>query len=236
MQLPPKTDTLLLSTAYLPPVEYVAWVVQARQAYIEQYDSYCKQTYRNRCLIATANGSQALTIPVEKPAGDTALMRDIRISDHGNWRHLHWNALVSAYRSSPFFDYYADDFAPFYEKKYPFLLDFNEELLHLILRCMNLEARIHRTETFRPLSDSPTTPHPAISSSSTFETEEIPPLYDLREAIRPKHSQPTGFQARPYYQVFAQKQGFRPNLSSIDLLFHTGPESVFTLRDSILLP
>ena len=82
-------------------------------AHIEGYDNYTKQTYRNRCMIADANGPLALTIPTEKTGEGKCLMRDIRISDHGNWRHQHWNALEAAYRHTPFFQYYEDDFRPF---------------------------------------------------------------------------------------------------------------------------
>ena len=91
-----------------------------------------KQTYRNRCTIAVPDGELALSIPTVKPNTLKCPMRDIRISDHGNWRHLHWNAIESAYNHTPFFEYYKDDFRPFYEKKYEFLVDFNEELCHLV--------------------------------------------------------------------------------------------------------
>ena len=80
---------------------------------VEQHDNFCKQTYRNRCLIATANGVQALTVPIERYEGAKCPMCDIRISDHGEWRHQHWNAIVSAYGESPFFVYYEDDIRPF---------------------------------------------------------------------------------------------------------------------------
>lgn len=173
----------------------------------EVMDSYQKQTYRNRCIIADANGPLALTIPVEKPLPGQQLMRDIRISDHGRWRHLHWNALRSAYQRSPFFEYYADDFAPFYEKKWDFLVDFNEELLHLVCQLIDMEPQISRTTTY--LS------HP--------ETE----VTDLRTHFQPQ--QRTSQDLRPYYQVFAHKLGFLPDLSIVDLLFNMGPESILYL-------
>ena len=113
--------TVYLTSAYLAPVSYYAKLFAADKAYIERYDNYVKQTYRNRCVIAAADGPLALTIPTEKSDSLKCPMKDIRISDHGNWRHMHWNALVSNYRNSAFFEYYADDFRVFYEKKYPFL-------------------------------------------------------------------------------------------------------------------
>ena len=112
----------LLSSAYLAPVQYYTKLYAYAEAYVEAYEHYVKQTYRNRCLIASPSGVQALTIPVVKPASDKCPMKDIRISDHGNWRHLHWNALETAYRNSPFFEYYADDFLPFYTQKWDCLL------------------------------------------------------------------------------------------------------------------
>jgi hypothetical protein len=98
---------------------------------IEQHDNFIKQTYRNRCVIPTTNGLQSLSIPVttiaDAPISKTS-MKDIRISDHGNWRHVHWNALSSAYGESPFFEYYQDDIRPFFERRWEFLIDFNMEI------------------------------------------------------------------------------------------------------------
>ena len=99
-------NTIYLSSAYLAPVEYYTKLFACEKAYVEQYDNYVKQTYRNRCVIAAADGPLALTIPTEKSGTPKCLMKDVRISDHGNWRHIHWNALVAAYRNSPFFEYY----------------------------------------------------------------------------------------------------------------------------------
>lgn len=121
-----------LSSAYLAPVEYYSKLLNYDKIFIEQHDHYMKQTYRNRCTIAGPEGELALSIPTVKPEEPKCPMKDIRISDHGNWRHLHWNAIESAYNSTPFFEYYKDDFRPFYEKKYEFLTDFNEELCRLV--------------------------------------------------------------------------------------------------------
>ena len=129
---------MILPCCYLAPVSHYSALFRAKEGVLlEVNDHYRKQTFRNRCLIDSPQGALALSIPVVKPEPH-ALMRDIRISDHGNWRHLHWNALQSSYRQSPFFEYYADDFAPFYEKKWEFLADFNEDLLRLT--CFLLES------------------------------------------------------------------------------------------------
>ena len=139
-----------LSTAYLAPVQQYCKMLQYGDVYLETQENYLKQTYRNRCIIAAANGPLALTIPIVKPDNIKCLTKDIRISDHGNWRKLHWNALVSAYNMSPFFEYYEEDFVPFYEKKFEFLLDYNEALRETICRLIDFEPHIVRTTEYTP--------------------------------------------------------------------------------------
>lgn len=102
-----------ISTAYLGPVQQYSKMFHFPEVRIETSENYLKQSYRNRCIIAGANGPLPLSVPIVKPDTLKCLTKDIRISDHGNWRHLHWNAIVSAYNSTPFFEYYEDDFAPF---------------------------------------------------------------------------------------------------------------------------
>ena len=205
----------LLSSAYLAPVRYYAHLYTAPHAVIETCDNYVKQTYRNRCLIAGPNGVQALTVPIEKPALGKAAMRDIRISDHGNWRHLHWNALQSSYERSPFFEYYADDLRPFYERRIEFLLDFNEGLQQTILNLLDLSPTILHTDAY-------------LAAPS----EE---MLDLRELISPKRpwQEDTTFTPHPYYQVFSHKHRFQADLSIVDLLFNMGPEARIILKKSL---
>ena len=138
-----------LSSAYLAPVEYYSKLLNYDKIFIEQHDHYMKQTYRNRCTIAGPEGELALSIPTVKPEEPKCPMKDIRISDHGNWRHLHWNAIESAYNSTPFFEYYKDDFRPFYEKKYEFLTDFNEELCRLVCELIDIQPAIERTKEYK---------------------------------------------------------------------------------------
>ncbi len=206
---------ILLSSAYLPPVQYFAHLQSAEQVWIEQYDHYQKQTYRNRCVIAAPDGPLSLTIPIEKPNTQKAFMRDIRISDHGNWRHLHWNAIESAYNHTPFFEYYKDDFRPFYEKKFDFLVDYNEQLCQLVCQLIDIDTSFQRTES--------------------YVTEPSNTIIDLRDAIHPKKEviDDASFSAVPYYQVFQERLGFLPNLSIIDLLFNMGPEAILVLQKSI---
>ena len=196
-----------LSTTYFGPIQWYQKLYRAEHVEIEQWESFQKQTYRNRCLIATANGVQALTVPVEH--GDSPLIKDIRLSDHGNWRHLHWNALQSAYGESPFFEYYQDDIRPFFERHWTFLLDFNEEIRQKMCELIDIQPNVSYTEGFIP---------------------EESPLTSYRTAISPKHPQDDpDFLPKRYYQVYEQKHGFLPNLSILDLLFNMGPESIFLL-------
>ena len=198
--------TTLLSTTYFGPVQWYQKLYRSEAVEIERWESFQKQTYRNRCLIATTNGVQALTVPVER---HIETIKDIRISDHGNWRHLHWNALQSAYGESPFLDYYQDDIRPFFEKRWTYLFDFNEEIRQKMCELIDIQPEVGYTKAYANQGDSP---------------------HDLREGIRPKHPEPDAdFVPKPYYQVYQQKHGFLANLSILDLLFNMGPESIFYL-------
>lgn len=168
---------------YLGPVSYYGHLLRSGEQDVDVNEPYQKQTLRTRCVIDSPNGPLTLSIPVEKMAHGTP-MRDVRISDHGNWRHQHWQALCSSYRQSPFFDYYADEFAPFYEKRWEFLVDYNEALKQVVLEQMDVAHMAKMPE--KPLADT-------------------------------------------YYQVFAHRHGFLPDLSIVDLLFNMGPEAVLYL-------
>ena len=126
---------------YLAPIPLYAQLYKCDTLIINADEPFVKQTFRNRAVIATENGVQNLTIPVIHDGGRVS-MRDVRISEHGNWRHQHWNAMVSAYRKSPFFDYYADDFAHFYEERDGFLMDFNLRLHAVISELLGLEKDV----------------------------------------------------------------------------------------------
>ncbi|MBE6259668.1 MAG: hypothetical protein E7107_02415 [Prevotella sp.] len=204
--------TALLQTTYFGPIQWYQKLYRYDHCIIEQHDSYQKQTFRNRCVIATANGVQALTVPVEH-SDDKMQTKDLRISDHNQWRRVHWNALQSAYSESPFFDYYADDLRPFFEQKYVFLIDFNEAIRQKICELIDIHPYVEYTDSFL----LPLTSHPS-------------PLDDYRDVIHAKHPLPDDtFEAKHYWQVFQHKHGFQPNLSILDLLFCMGPESVFYL-------
>lgn len=207
-QNPPMT-TAILSAAYFGPVQWYQKLNRYDRCLIECHDHYIKQTYRNRCAIATTQGVQTLSVPIERYDGLKCAMRDIRVSDHGNWRHLHWNALMSAYGESPFFEYYADDIRPFFEKRWEFLFDFNMEITFKMCELIDIRPTISTTDAY---------------------VADTAGMHDFRDTIRPKHPLPDEqFVPTPYYQVYRQKHGFLPNLSVLDLLFNEGNEAVFYL-------
>ena len=200
----------LLTSTYFGPVQWYQKLNQSDCCLIERHDHFVKQTYRNRCVIATTSGLQALTVPIERYEGAHCEMRDIRISDHGSWRHLHWNALQSAYGESPFFEFYTDDLRPFFERRWKFLFDFNTAITRKMCELLDV--------------------HPQIAFTEAYALAEEEGVTDFRDAIRPKHPLPDdGFQPRRYYQVYEQKHGFQPNLSILDLLFNEGPEAILYL-------
>lgn len=206
---------LLLSTAYLAPIQYYAHLYAAHEAIEDRGEHYVKQTYRNRCYIATPTGAQPLTLPIVRDGAVHTAVRDIRLSDHGKWQHLHWTALTSAYESSPYFEYYADDFRPLYEQHFDFLVDFNDALRQTVLSLLSLDKN--------------------ITPSNEYVTP-TPEMTDLRSIISPKQSleADTAFRPTPYYQVFKERTGFIPNLCIADLLFNMGPESRLVLKKSFL--
>ena len=236
----------LLSSTYFGPIQWYQKLNRYDECLIERHESFIKQTYRNRMIIPTTNGPLSLTIPTNH---NTSLaMKDIRISDHANWRHVHWNALLSAYGESPFFEYYQDDIRPFFEKKYEFLFDFNMETTQKMIELLDIRPKISITEEYvlseerRVKSEESEerrtksekfdsfANHKAQSSNLKVQSKEVQSIVDFRDAIRPKKPLPDAeFAPQRYYQVYEQKYGFQPNMSILDLLFNEGNEAIFYL-------
>lgn len=206
---------LLLPSQYLAPVGAYAYLFAAERVVEDRGEFYIKQTYRNRCYIAGPQGVQSLIVPVDRKGLAHSPMRDVRISEHGNWRHVHWTALVSAYESSPYFEYYADDFRPLYERPFRYLVDFNEALHRLVCELLSFTPQVSVSDEY-------------VADSTGWT--------DLRQSLSPKLPLASLERFRPvdYYQVFASRLGFLPNLSIVDLLFNLGPESRLILRKSFL--
>ena len=195
---------ILLPVFYLGPLEYYSKIKHhSDNIVLEACEHYPKQTYRNRASIHSANGKLNLTVPVKSGVNVHTKMKDVRISYDANWQRLHWRSIQTSYRSSSFFEYYEDDFAPFFHKHTEFLFDFNIELMELCLKLLNLNPNIlYTTEYIKDIQD----------------------LEDYRQAINP-NTQPDTYNLKPYFQVFEEKNSFIPNLSIVDLLFNQGPQS-----------
>ena len=188
----------LLPLAYLPSVRYFACLMQGG-CVVDLGEHFIKRSERNRARILAADGTMELTVHVAHANRPRQPVREVRLDYSKRWQHQHWGALVASYKGSPYFDFYADRLAPFYERRFDFLADFNLGLLE----CLCGAARI---------------PMPAVSETYV---EARPGDCDLR----PKNAEGPAFAAEPYVQAFADRQPFVPNLSFADLLFAEGPES-----------
>lgn len=209
-------NLILLPLTYFGPVRYYTKFLLEGKKVIEQYESYVKQTYRNRCVILGANGPVVLIIPVKRKKGEKNRVRDIIIDYDTDWRRLHWRGILSAYASSPFFEFYRDIIEPFFISRYRFLVDYCYTILNEMLRALEIPNEVLMSEEFIFPGD------PSIQ-------------YDYRELISPKKDfrMDRLFYPVPYQQVFCSKSDFIPDLSILDLLFNLGPDSKDNLRKSI---
>ena len=197
----------VVTTAYFPPVEYFMAAAATGHLLIEDSESYVKQSYRNRCRIYACDGILSLTVPVSAQDGDRGI-KSVRIDYSKPWLQQHERALVSAYRTSAFFEYYQDDVFAILDSRPQTLFELNTALTVKLLELLGLRCR--------------------VSFSGGYIQEYGPDVLDLREAIHPKKTVPEMFRNRfkPYYQVFYEKFGFIPGLSALDLLFNEGPNAL----------
>ena len=194
---------IVLPSFYLAPIAYYSHILQTNgEILLEKHEHFPKQTYRNRTSIHSPNGRLDLTIPIKKAKGQKRThMKDVQVSNADDWQRQHWMTLQTSYRRSAYFEYYEDDFVRFYNRKFNFLFDFNQESNAMILKLLKINVDFSFTEDYR---------------------NSYPDLLDLREAIHPKKTLPVN---KAYFQVFEPKNGFIPNISIVDLLFNQGPQS-----------
>ncbi len=205
---------LLLSTAYLAPIQYYTKLASGEAICIEQWEHYSKQSYRNRCSILSANGLLTLSIPVKRSDSPKILTNEIEIEYKTRWQDIHLRAIESAYKNSAYYDYYIDDLISIYEKKITSLLTFNSQLQQCICDLIGIKPSIAFSNVF-------------IKDTSNF--------IDYRDSIHPKPRMAKPdiqFKPMEYYQVFSEKYGFVPNLSIVDLLFNMGTETAEALLKS----
>ncbi len=203
--------TVILHPTYMPSIAHFVAMLKAKSLVFESHDHFLKQTYRNRAYIYGANGKLALNIPVIHSQKNRQLYRDVKIFNDEKWQALHWKSLLSAYRTSPFFEYYEDEFRPLFEQKANLLFDFNVNCFHVICDCLQINRPNLKTETY----------HKTITNGE-----------DYRFLVQAKKE--TKFTFAPYTQVFNNKHGFIPNLSILDLLFNEGPNATTYLENQTL--
>ncbi len=208
--------TILLELHYLPSIQYVSKLLQYPNVILEQHENYSKGSYRNRCHLASSMGLLRLSLPLAGGKNQQQPIREVKLKYDEPWQNQHWTAIKSAYGKSPFFEHYEHLFLPIFQKEYEYLWDWNWDLLQVILDIISLEKNIKLTEE--------------------FEKETSEDILDFRNKISPKESKKfddPDFKQSKYVQVFEAENGFLPNLSILDLIFCTGPESIIYLTRSI---
>ncbi|WP_435139782.1 WbqC family protein [Formosa sp. A9] len=202
---------IVLHPSYFPNVAHMAAIAQADTVYFETDDNFAKQTYRTRSYVYAANGKLLLNIPVVYTQKNRQKYRDVKVAHNTNWQTIHWKSLLSAYKTSPFFEYYEDELQPLFEMKVDYILDFNLKCFEVISDCIQLEKNIEYTKTYQ---------------------HEITDATDLRFLINAKSE--NEFKNEAYTQVFENKHGFLNNLSILDVLFNEGPNTLHYLENQNL--
>lgn len=203
---------IVIHPTYFPNIAHFIALAKADEVVFEMDDNFLKQTYRNRAYIYGANGKLGLNIPVIHSQKNRQKYRDVKIFNQDNWQSLHWKSLLSAYRTSPFFEYYEDEIQPLFIDKADFLLDFNLKCFEVICDCLQFEINTSKTESYQRDFNDKT---------------------DFRHLVNAKKETP--YQLEPYTQVFTNKHGFIPNLSILDLLFNEGPNALNYLESQTII-
>ncbi len=203
------SSSSILPILFFPPIEFFFHLLNSKEVSFELFETYPKQTYRNRCTILSANGLLDLSIAVNKPNGKHTITKDIIIFNQDDWKNKFRRSIEAAYNSSPYFMFYKDDIMDIFMNKEELLYKFNLNLIKNICNILDIELKFKLTDIYRKDCKSTT---------------------DLRDHFNPK-KKTTKFHFPEYTQVFSEKFGFKPNLSIIDLLFNLGPESRLYLQN-----
>ena len=196
------TGKILVSTAYLPPVEYFSLIAQADEVSIEREENYLKQSFRNRCYILSVHGPQLLSVPVYLGSQHKTPLKEIRIDYSKRWQQVHLRAISASYSASPYFQFYFENIEKIINKSFEFLIDLNLELTESVLKMLKIKTKLTYSTNFKPVSEDEN---------------------DFRYKISPKKE--TQFFVREYIQVFNNDNKFVHGLSIIDLIFNMGPEA-----------
>jgi hypothetical protein len=200
-------EAILLQPAYFPCIAQMVAVAKAAKVTFEVFDNYQKQTYRTRAYIAHTNGKLLLNVPIKhSKSGERQKTKELVPEDSFPWQSQHWKSLQTAYRTSPFFEYYEDDLHPLFQKPVRNLLQHHLDIYETLCELLGLDS----------------------SFTTTTEYFRNPPQRDLRHLINAKNE--PNFAIEPYTQVLQEHHGFLPNLSVIDLLFNEGPNTLAYLE------
>lgn len=204
---------LLLHPTYFGPISQFVALLKADEVIFENEDNYQKQTYRNRMYIYGANGKLLLNIPIKHTGNKSnhQKYRDVRIENSFPWQSQHWKSLETVYRTSPFFEFYEDEFQPLYERRFDFLMDFNYHCLELALDCLQTDL--------------------SFSKTSEFILDPV----DVTNGRKLVEAKKTHMELQQYHQVFENKFGFLNDLSIVDLIFNEGPNAPNYLREQDLI-
>ena len=195
-------NSLLIEPHYLPSISWILKVASYDTVYLDVSSNYVKASYRNRCKVLSPNGVLTLSVPLSKATGNRDTMKTVKISFEENWQKIHWMTLMSCYRRSPYFEFFEDTLAPYYQKKYDLLIDLNYDLLKLLFKICKVRTEIRFTD------------HYIEPGMEGFD--------DLRNVITPKWVNPLKMELPRYPQVFSDRFDFFSDLSMIDLIFNDG--------------
>jgi hypothetical protein len=209
-------DKILLETQFFPTINYVAALLNTPSVFLETKEHFQKGTYRNRCQIATAQGSQTLSVPLKKGKNTQQIITDVQISYDIDWQRPMWRTLQTAYGNAPYWEHYAPIFEPFFTKQYEFLFEYNLEIIKAILKVFKRDKSI---------SISFTNNYEAIFTDDT--SQDSREGSDLRNHFSPKSN---NLNTQRYAQVFEDRNGFIPHLSILDLIFCCGKNGNTSFR------